>query len=169
MGFSYAKLESWEKMKIQILDKTKKKKFIEKISYLGIEKFPYLLIKTGAERVRAYSGSLSVDEIIRLWNDVRMESIGLYFGKEIEDSARLSVDAMHVLKKQIIKNIVELSEEQEKQWFYGKDILLSEEQQEKYKVFENYVAVSSGGDFVGTGKLSQDKKYCLISCRRKDE
>ena len=65
---------------------------------------------------------------------------------------------MHVLKKQIIKNIVELQGEQEKQWFYGKDILLNEEQQEKYKVFENYVAVLCEGDFVGTGKLSQDKK-----------
>ena len=50
---------------IQILDNPKKKKFIEKIEYLGIEKVPYLLIQTGKERIRAYSGSFHREEIQR--------------------------------------------------------------------------------------------------------
>jgi len=144
-------------MRIQILDKTKKKKFIERVSYLGVEKFNYLLISSGAEKIRAYSGSLSVDEIIRIWTEMRVESIGLYFGKEVGQETRLTVDAMHLLKDQITKNIVELEKEQEHQWFLGKDIQLTEEQKITYKDMKGFVAVRSQGDFVGTGKLSDNK------------
>ena len=145
-------------MNIQILDKTKKKKFIEKISYLGIEKFNFLLMRSGSEKLRAYSGSLSVDEIIRIWTEMRVESIGLYFGKETEDETRLTLDAMHILKDQITKNIIEVNSGQEEQWFFGKDIELTEEQREKYKDVQGFVAIKSDGDIIGNGKISSDKK-----------
>lgn len=145
-------------MTLQILDKTKKRKFIEKISYLGVEKFPYLLMKTGAERVRAFSGSLSVDEIIRIASEIRVEAIGLYFGKEIGNEARLTIDAIHILKNQITKNIVEINEEQEKDWFLGKDVELTAEQSEKNKEINGFVVIKSEDDFIGTGKISIDKK-----------
>ena len=65
-------------MKIQILDKAKKKKFIEGISYLGVEKIPLLLMATGTERVRAFSGSLSNEEIMAFWRLFPIEGVGLY-------------------------------------------------------------------------------------------
>lgn len=145
-------------MTLQILDKTKKKKFIEKISYLGIEKFPYLLLKIGAEKVRAFSGSLSVDEIIRISSEIRVEGIGIYFGKETRDETRLTMDAIHILKNQITKNIVEINEVQEKDWFLGKGIELTAEQSEKYKNLVGFVVIKSEDDLLGTGKISQDKK-----------
>jgi len=158
-------------MKIQILDKTKKKKFIELVSGLGVEKIPYLLIKTGKERIRAFSGSLSNDEIYAIWRLLPIEGIGLYFGKEFLDArtgrkeARLSIDALHVLKEQINKNIIDLDEEQEKDWFKGGDINLTNEQQEKYKNLKGFVAVESSDenkDFIGTGKIVNQGQ--AVSC-----
>ena len=143
-----------------ILDKTKKEKFIEKIS-IGIEKIPYLLIKIGGERIRAYSGSFSKEELYRIFSLLPVEACGLYFAKEFDDDARLSLDALHAVKDEIIKNgknIIEVSEKQEKDWFYGKAIELDEEQQKKYQDAEGFVAVKSGEDFIGTGKIFADKK-----------
>ena len=48
-------------MKIEILNKAKKKKIIQNLEEFGIKKIPELLVRTGRERIRAYSGSLSKD------------------------------------------------------------------------------------------------------------
>ncbi|MFZ5955756.1 MAG: hypothetical protein ACOYT4_04995 [Nanoarchaeota archaeon] len=143
---------------IQILDKTKKKKVIEIISKFGIQKIPYLLLRTGKERIRIYSGSLSNEEIIKIQNLLPIEGIGLYFGKEIDNQIRLNIDAIHVLKDQISDFIVELNTFQETDWLHGRDIILDAEQQEKYKSFKGFVIVKTGEDFVGTGKISTDRK-----------
>ncbi len=150
-------------MKIQILDKTKKRKFIEEISYLGIKKIPQLLIKTGKGKIRAFSGSFSNNEIINFWKLFPIEGIGLYFGRQVVDkrtgkkSSRLSLDALHVLKGQIKKNIIELDNKQANRWFRGEDIELGEEQAKKISGGE-FVAVKSNEDFIGIGRLSLDKK-----------
>ena len=158
-------------MKIQILDKTKKKKFIELVSDLGIKKIPYLLIKTGKERIRTFSGSLSREEIYAIWRLLPIEGIGLYFGKELLDivtgrrHARLSIDALHVLKEQINENIIKLNQEQEKDWFKGKNIELTKEQKEEYKNLDGFVAIKSSDenkDFIGTGKIINQGQ--TVSC-----
>jgi len=148
-------------MKIQIIDKTKKKKFIEEVSYLGLDakNIPYLFIRTGQETVRAYSGSLTNEEIMKIWSLFPIEGVGLYFGKEFVDKhgnkeARLSLDALHVLKDQIKGNIIEINNEQEKNWFLGRNVELTIEQKEKYKNIHGFVAVKSEEDFLGTAKIS---------------
>jgi len=147
-------------MKIQILDKTKKKRFIEGIEGLGIKKIPQLLIKAGNERVRAYSGNLSIDEIMALWRILPVEGIGLYVGKDFTDrngvrETRLSVDGMHAWKNQINENILVLTPKQEEDWFHGKNIELNDNQKGN-----EFVAVKSADakDFVGVGKIGGDGK-----------
>jgi len=146
----------------QILDNAKKKKIIEKISSLGITKVPYLLIRIGKERILAYSGNLSREELSEISGLLSIEGLGTYFGKELEDkSFRLSVDMLHLLKEQVTKNKIYINKEQEEQWFYGENVLLSEKQQEEYKDVNGFVAVCSSDeykDILGTGKISQDKK-----------
>jgi NOL1/NOP2/fmu family ribosome biogenesis protein len=152
-----------ERMRIFIQDKAKKKKFIEQVSQFGIEKIPYLLFKTGNERVVAYSGNLSTEEIMDLWRILPIEGLGLYLGKQMTNrqtgvtESRLSVDALHLLKEQIKNNIIELDEEQTEKWFFGKNIELNNEQKEKYKDIKGFVAVKYKGDFIGNGKISIDK------------
>jgi len=148
-------------MKIQILDKTKKKRFIED-SGSGIKKVPELLIRSGLERIRAYSGDMTADEIMDLWKLLPIEAVGLYVGKEMINKhgvreTRLSIDALHLWQDQIKNNILTLTESQEEDWFKGKNIELKENQ----KIYEDktFIAVKSHDekDFIGTGKIGENK------------
>lgn len=148
-------------MKIHIMDRTKKKKFIAGLSDLGMKKIPELLIKSGKERVRAYSGDLSTEQIMEIWRLLPIEGIGLYIGKDMINrngvhEIRLSLDGMHIWKEQLTERILILNEEQEKDWFLGKNIELLESQ----KISDGFILVKSadGKDFVGTGKIGNDGK-----------
>ena len=148
-------------MKIQIMDRAKKKKFIAGLSDLGMKKIPELLIKSGKERVRAYSGDLSTEQIMEIWRLLPIEGIGLYVGKDMVNrngvrEIRLSLDGMHIWKEQLIKRILILSKEQEKNWFLGKNIELDDSQ--IGKISTGFVSVKSadGKDFVGVGKIGSD-------------
>ncbi|MEA3329468.1 MAG: hypothetical protein U9Q06_01875 [Nanoarchaeota archaeon] len=150
-------------MKIQILDRAKKKKFIAGLEDFGMKKISELLIKTGKERVRAYSGSLSNEEIMEIWRLLPIEGVGLYVGKDMVNRSgvrevRLSLDGMHVWKEQLTKRVFVLTEEQEKDWFSGKDVELVEEQ--VGKVGDGFVSMKSadGKDFVGMGKIGSEGK-----------
>ena len=155
------------------MDKTKKRKFIDEVSELGVEKIPFLLLKTGTEKIRAFSGDFSNEEIMAIWRLFPIEGVGLYFGKQITDKktgrkeSRLSLDALHVLDGEVSKKVVFLDEKQEEQWFKGKDI-------ESDFEYSEFVAVKSkqSDDFIGTGKITNDKKRLLSFLpkerRRKD-
>ena len=145
-------------MKIQILDRTKKKKFIAGLEEFGLKKIPETLVRSGTEKIRAFSGDLTTEEIMEIWRLLPIEGIGLYVGKEIVDKhgrreTRLSLDGMHLWKNQLTEKIFILTEIQEEDWFKGKDVELNEEQ---IKKFENgFVCVKSFDekDFVGVGKI----------------
>ena len=147
-------------MKIQILDRAKKKKFIAGLSDLGMKKIPELLIRSGKERIRAYSGNLSNEEIMEIWRLLPIEGIGLYVGKDMVNrngvrEVRLSLDGMHVWKEQLTDRVFVLTEGQEEEWFKGENIELNEKQKKKLDGVKGFVSVKSsdGKDFVGNGKL----------------
>lgn len=140
---------------LNILDAAKKKRFIDEVSYLGIKKFPYLLIQTGRERIIAYSGSFSREEISKICQLLSVEGIGLYFAKDSEEGMRMSLDGLHAMKSQISGNIIEVNEAQEKNWFLGRPLELNEEQREKYKEIEGFVVIKSGEDIIGTGRKAK--------------
>lgn len=150
-------------MKIQILDRTKKKKLLSELGEFGLEKIPELLIRSGSERIRAYSGDLSTEEIMGLWRILPIEAIGLYVAKEKIDKngvreVRLSVDALHLWKNQIKDKIIILSEEEEKEWFKSNKVDL-----EKPTKFKGFVVIKSADekDLIGTAKVSDEGKKLL--------
>jgi len=137
----------------ETLDKTKKKKIIEMFSEFGIEKLPYLLIKTGSEKIRGYSGSLSVEEINKLKREINIEAIGMKLFTINGNEARINFDAVSMpeIKKQV-KNkekIIEINNEQLKAWFHGENIEINNEQM---KAKDGFVILKHGEDFVGMGK-----------------
>jgi len=98
---------------------------------------------------------------MKIWRNFPVEGWGLYFGKLFIDKhgkkeARLSLDALHLVKDQIDKNAVEIDKEQAEKWFRGNNLELSAEQKMKYKGVVGFVAVKFGGDFIGTAKLSEN-------------
>ena len=148
-------------MKIAILDRAKKKKFIAGLSDLGMKKIPELLIRSGKERIRAYSGNLSNEEIMEVWRLLPVEGIGLYVGKDMINrngvhEIRLCLDGMHTWKGQLTERVLELTKEQEEEWFKGKEIELNGDQ--IGKISEGFVSVKSGKDFVGVGKIGSEGK-----------
>lgn len=155
-------------MRIDVLSRAKKKKFIEGLSNLGIRKIPQMLVRSGKERIRAFSGDLDKATVMDIWHLLPIEGIGLYVGKDMMNrngvrEIRLSLDGMHAWKEQLNKRVLELNETQEKDWFLGRDIELNENQFKGWgKTGEDrrgnagFVSVKSEDDFVGVGKVGAD-------------
>ncbi len=80
---------------------------------------------------------------------LRINSIGLYFGKIEQDELRLSIEGSQLIGKKAKKNIVELNSQQLKQWLKGEDIENNKHQ--------DFVIIRHNKDFLGTGKAKQDK------------
>ena len=152
-------------MNIQILDRTKKKKIVSELEPLGINKVEELLIRVGKERIKAYSGSLSNEEIYDVWRILPIEGIGLYFAKEMIDrksgkrEVRLSIDAAHMLHEKINNRKVLLSSDQEELWFTGKDIELTEAQKKAIDAEKCFAIIISeeSKDIIGVGKVGVGK------------
>lgn len=135
---------------MQIIRSSEKKKILEQLEkQYSIIKLPYLLLRFGKEKIRAYSGNLSSEELNILDKNLRIEAAGLYFAKQHEDGIRLSLDSLHLLKEQITKNILEINDEQAEQWFRGEDLLIKADK--SFKVLENR------DDFIGCGKSTGEK------------
>jgi len=146
-------------MNIDVLSRAKKKKFIEGLSNLGIEKIPQMLVRSGKERIRAFSGELDREAVMNIWHLLPIEGIGLYVGKDMVNrngvrEVRLSLDGMHTWKDQLGKRVIELNKKQERDWFLGRDIELNTKQ----KIEAGFVCVKAGEDFVGVGKVGADEK-----------
>ncbi|NPE26896.1 hypothetical protein HNV12_02745 [Methanococcoides sp. SA1] len=144
-------------MRIDVLSRAKKKKFVEGLSDLGIRRIDQKLVRSGKEKIRAFSGELEKNEILDLWRVLPIEGIGLYVGKDMVNrngvrEVRLALDGMHVWKEQLTGRVLKLDEEQEKAWFLGEDVALREDQ----KFEAGFVSVKAGVDFVGVGKVNAD-------------
>lgn len=137
-----------------------KERLLKKLEYYGIKKLPYLLTKSGKEKIRGYTGSLTTNEITKLNEEVTIELLGLYLFHDYHDNMRLSFDAISALKDQITKNILEISNEQAEEFLKGRDVLLTKEDQEKFtKTNESlgFKIISNNKEFIGTGKLTADR------------
>jgi len=141
---------------VNFLRSSEKKSIIEELQkQFGIANLPYLLIRGGKEKIRAFSGSLSKEEIEKLSEVLRIELIGSYLLKnEHENEYRLSFDSCHMLKDQIIKNIIELDEQQFQHWIRGLDLDI--------KVERGTYIVRYKNDFLGCGKSNGEKLFNYV-------
>ncbi len=140
-------------MNIHFIKSGEKKRIIEKLNEeFGITKIPHLLIESGKEKFRGYSGHLSKEELLQIARITRVESLGLYLIKQEKDKdVRLSLDALHIFKDQITKNIIEISKEQLDDWLHGRDLDISSPAGVK--------VISYNGDFVGCGVSNSVKIF----------
>jgi len=148
-------------MKISIMDRAKKKKFIAGLEDLGMKKIPQMLVKSGQERVRAFTGDMNKDELYDFWRLFPIEGVGLYVGKDMLNrngvhEMRLSLDGMHIWKDQLTERILELTPEQEEVWFKGVNVELNENQ--IGKIPDGFVNVKAEDDLVGMGKIGDSGK-----------
>jgi len=155
---------------MEIIFNTEKREIMKKLAYYGIEELPFLLMKSGKDKVRGYSGSLSLEEIRKIQRNSRVEIIGIYLFHEYPTEIRLSLDALHLLKDQITKNIIEINKKQKDSWFRGEDILLTKEEEEKLKgEGRGFKVIKHKDDLIGMGKLTEGRitNYLPKERRRK--
>jgi len=146
-------------MRIHFLRNAEKKKIIKDLDLIyGIRELPYLLLESGKDKVRAFSGSLSRVEILKVAKVTSIEGIGLYLLKRGE-GFRLSFDATQILKPWINKSIVKLNDEQFKSWIAGEDIDI--------ETRRGIVVISNGEDFFGCGKSNGSKIFNQIPKERR--
>ena len=142
-------------VKVEILDRTKKKKVLEvlKEAY-GIEDLPYMFIKTGKDKVRIFSGEMSWDEINEFSKKVNVEIIGVPLCTFVEENVtRINFDVANLplVKKSVSENIFEINDSQLSEWLKGNNLNLNPETSKK--LTSSFVMVSHKGDFVGVGKI----------------
>lgn len=146
-------------MRIHFIKSSQKKKILHELNeQFGIASLPYLLVESGKEKLRAFSGSLSKEEIFQLNQITNIEAIGLYMLKKEQDF-RLTIDATHLLKEQIIKNIVQINDEQLNDWLKGQDLEIQSSNETKI--------IQHKEDFIGSGKSNGKKIFNYIPKERR--
>jgi NOL1/NOP2/fmu family ribosome biogenesis protein len=134
---------------MDIIYGTAKKEIVKKLEdQYGIKDVPYLLIQFGKEKIRAYSGEFSTEELKFLEKNIRIESLGLYLLNK-KDEFRLTFDGVSLFKDQITKNIIELNSDQAKQWLSGNDLLIKENR--------GFVILRYEGELIGCGKSTGER------------
>ncbi len=140
-------------MNLDILTAGEKKKIVASLNEnFGLNDLPYLFIRTGKERIRAFSGSMSMQEIKELGMNARIELAGLYSFKEEKQGYRISFDSMPLFKNLITKNVVELTDEQARMWMQGKDV-----ENERFKELNGVVVLKNKTDLLGCGLVKKEQ------------
>lgn len=135
---------------MKILRANEKKRILKQLNeQFGIEKLPHLLIRFGKEKIRAYSGSFTSDDLRFLDKNLRIETAGIYIAKQHPDGIRLTIDGVSLFKNQITKNILELDDEMAEKWFRGEDLIIEEERE--FKILKN------NDEFIGCGKSTGER------------
>jgi NOL1/NOP2/fmu family ribosome biogenesis protein len=137
------------KMKVDLLDNTKKKKMLNMLEReYGIINLSYLVLETGKGKYRIYSGGLSREELNMLAKTINIEIIGAKICKIEEDKIRLDFDIINLpeIKKQINKNTFEISDKNVKQWMQGDNLNVKTESNASYFIIKNK------NDLLGTGQ-----------------
>ena len=147
-------------MNARFIKSSEKKEILNELNeYYGVSKLPYLLIETGRQRIRAFSGSLSKDEILKIARHVNIEIIGMYLASKRDEDIRLNFDAVSLLRDQISKNVIEIDDKQLVLWIRGFDLNI------KYK--RGPIAIKYKNEIVGVGKSNEEKLFNYIPKERK--
>lgn len=153
-------------MKIKILNSKERKKLVAELEeQFGVSELPALLVETGKQKVRGFSGSMTRDEILELSEIANVEIVGLYLFKKEDAGYRISLDGTHVLAGQIKKRIVEINDEQFAEWIRGKDLVFGDTGDSK--IPRGVVVVRHGEDFVGTALSNGEKIFNFVPKERR--
>lgn len=147
-------------MNVKFLSSHEKKEIIKQLSETyGIDKLNYLLFQIGKEKIRAFSGSMTKEELSKIARYVNVEIIGIYLLKFERDGIRLSHDAVTLLADKITKNIIEVTDEQAKEWMKGKDL--------EIKMENRYVVIRNKNLLLGCGKSTGERIINFVPKERR--
>lgn len=147
-------------MNYKFIKSSEKKDILKELNeQFGITEIPYLLIESGKEKIRAFSGSLSKEEIMKIGEIANVEGVGFYFLKKEETGIRPSFEGLIMLKEQITKNILDIDDKQLEQWIRGHDLEIT--------VPQGVYAIRCKSDFFGCGKSNGIKIFNYVPKERR--
>ncbi|MEK6811597.1 MAG: hypothetical protein AABX96_03750 [Nanoarchaeota archaeon] len=110
-------------MKVEFYNSKQRKELLERLNkQFGVTSVPKILFETGKERIRGFSGDLTIDELYALEGLANIEFIGLYLFKQDMEFIRLGFDGALFFKEQFSKNVVNLTDEQVDGWMNGHNL-----------------------------------------------
>jgi len=119
-------------------------------------KLNYAFLKNNKNRVFIVNKDISKIDFSKL----RINSLGMYFCEINNPNIRLSIEGSQIIGPTATKNIVEINEEQTKQWFKGEDLEINGN-------YNGFVIIKHNNDFLGTGKYKEGKVLNYISKSRR--
>ena len=82
---------------------------------------------------------------------LRLNSVGMYFCENDGKGIRLSIEGSQLIGPKATKNVIELNDEETKNWFKGEDL------EKEYKDCNGFVILKHNNDFLGTGKYANGR------------
>ena len=109
-------------------------------------KLDYAFLKNSKDRIFIVNKELSKLDLSKL----RINSAGLYFCEIDDKGIRLSIEGSQIIGSKAIKNIVEITNDQAKQWLKGEDLEINGD-------YKGFVILKQNNDFLGSGKYKNGK------------
>ncbi|MBI4140217.1 hypothetical protein HY485_00100, partial [Candidatus Woesearchaeota archaeon] len=94
------------------------------------------------------------------FSKLRINSIGLYFAEFRNNELRLSIEGSQIIGPKATKNVVELNNDELKQWLRGEDL-------EKECDENGFVIIKHGNDYLGCGKIKEGKVLNFVPKARR--
>lgn len=136
-----------------------KKKLLKELEErFGLKVKDYLFLQAGKERIRAFSGTMSREELAALSEFARVEFAGAYFVRQESFGLRPAFDVTQLFASEFTKGVVELTSEEFQLWIRG-DTLQRELEAGVY-------VVRFGEDFLGSGYAKNGKLYNYVPKER---
>ena len=118
----------------------------------------YIFMITKKNKVYILNNDAKVLDI----NILRIDHAGMYLGELREDGMRLSIDGSQLVGTTAKKQILNVTDEQAKNWLAGENLEL-----ENPEVTDGYVILKNNQDFIGCGKLSRNILYNFVPKARR--
>lgn len=146
---------------LKVMNSKEKKELLKKIKeqydpdIKDIEKYIFLI--NPKNKIFIISKDFSKIDITEL----RINSLGLYFGELYNNELRLSIEGSQIIGKTAKKNILELNEKQAEQWLKGLDLDL----QNNYE--SGFYIIKTNYNYIGCGKIVNKKLFNYVPKERR--
>jgi len=144
---------------IEIVRKSKKKRILEylKRRFNFTKKLDFVFFQDSKGRIRVAS-----KDFLKLKTEgMRIENLGLYFGRWDGSELRLSIEGSQIVGRDAKKNVLNLDDEKALEWMSGRNIEV------KARVENGFVILKHNKDFLGSGRFLDGKVVSFIPKERR--
>jgi len=122
----------------------------------------YVFLMNKDNRIHIISRSVE----ILPYNEMKIDSVGMYLGELYKESLRLSIEGSQMIGPKATKNIIELNKEEMIEWIKGADI--EHDDVGKEFIIIKYNNTDTGKtDYLGAGKYKDGKIMNYVSKSRR--